>query len=338
MVTGRKPFVVESPLAVVRMHMDEVPVAPRTLAPERGLSVQLDAVIMRVLEKDPAARYQAASAFAEALRGTPEGRDLPAPSGAKPKGTPGRWGRRVVGLALLGMLGAIALVGTSHLRDGKGRALWKRADRERVVTKLEHAVEVARKSIDEMQAELAGPPEAPSTPAAKDDDDAEGPEDADSEAETPGSRLEKTPPVEAKAARRPPRIEDARRDLAAGRADEAIVALYALRKQTPRSATVALLLGHAYFRKVWRTDALREYALALSYRPQLRTDRLLVRNLVAALDDPTHRRARGLILARIGPAALGELRRAARSSTSPKVEARAARLANVLAAKRGKRR
>jgi hypothetical protein len=58
-----------------------------------------------------------------------------------------------------------------------------------------------------------------------------------------------------------------------------------------------------------------------------------------ALDDPTSRMARQLINARIGTAALAELRRAARDPRNPKVQKRAGRLAlDIAPARRAKRR
>ncbi|MCU1280342.1 MAG: hypothetical protein JWM53_3888 [bacterium] len=94
---------------------------------------------------------------------------------------------------------------------------------------------------------------------------------------------------------------------------------------------MALLLGHVYFRKQWRADALREYGEALRLRPALRSDRQLQRNAIIALDDPTFKSASAFIRARLGSAAVGELKRAGHQAKSPKVQTRAARLAIELA-------
>jgi hypothetical protein len=126
-------------------------------------------------------------------------------------------------------------------------------------------------------------------------------------------------------------VREASRQLAAGHVDQAIQTLYAVRRHNPRSAATALLLGHAYFSKLWRTDGLREYDTAIKLSPSLRWNHTLVRNVVAALDDPTYRLARAVIKARLGRAALAEVRRAARSKKNPRVQQRAARLAQQLA-------
>jgi hypothetical protein len=133
---------------------------------------------------------------------------------------------------------------------------------------------------------------------------------------------------------KPPTTRDAQKLLAAGRVDEAIKVLYEVRAHSTRNAGAALLLGHAYFRKLWRTDGLREYDTAVKLEPALKRNQLLQRNAVGALDDPTYRLARAVIKFRLGAAALGEVRRAARSSPNARVKKRAAHLAAQLGHRR----
>jgi hypothetical protein len=163
-------------------------------------------------------------------------------------------------------------------------------------------------------------------PPPVDDDDDDEPAPAK---DTPGAQLEASAPAVAK-----PNIDTAAKLLSTGKVDSAIQMLYAVRKQAPRSPAVPLLLGHAYFRKQWRSDGLREYDAALQLRPGLRYDKQLVKNVVSALEDPTSRPARALVRARIGVAALPELRRVAKTAKSPKVQVRAAKLASDVARKK----
>ncbi|MCA1664724.1 MAG: serine/threonine protein kinase, partial [Myxococcales bacterium] len=66
MVTGRKPFVADSPLAVLRMHMDDAPTPPtRMLA--GCCSSELERFILRSMAKEPGARWQTAAEMAQAL-------------------------------------------------------------------------------------------------------------------------------------------------------------------------------------------------------------------------------------------------------------------------------
>ncbi|MGZ3408498.1 MAG: hypothetical protein ACXVAN_18735, partial [Polyangia bacterium] len=161
--------------------------------------------------------------------------------------------------------------------------------------------------------------------------------------DTPGAKLEQQqlqaappppPPTVKKEAPKGPSTKEARAQLAAGKYDAAIQTLYAVRRTAHGSAEVALLLGHAYFKKLWRTDGLREYDNAIKLMPSLRYNALLQRDTVGALDGPTYRLARAVILTRIGPAALSDVRRLARTSKSPRTRARAARLAQQLAHRR----
>jgi eukaryotic-like serine/threonine-protein kinase len=61
MLTGRPPFLWDSPVAVASRHVLEQPVPPSRLNPDVGPG--LDAVVMRSLAKNPANRYDSAEEF-----------------------------------------------------------------------------------------------------------------------------------------------------------------------------------------------------------------------------------------------------------------------------------
>ena len=63
--TGRLPFRSESGLAVVMAHLQEPPPRPRSINP--NLPLELEAAIVKGLEKDPARRWQTADALLDAL-------------------------------------------------------------------------------------------------------------------------------------------------------------------------------------------------------------------------------------------------------------------------------
>ena len=65
MFTGRKPFVHDDLVPLLQMHLATPPEPPRRHAPQ--LPAALEAVILKLLEKDPAARYPDARATADAL-------------------------------------------------------------------------------------------------------------------------------------------------------------------------------------------------------------------------------------------------------------------------------
>ncbi len=68
MLTGRVPFAGGTPLTVLTAHLTTDPARPRDRAPERGISLALEAVALHAIAKDPAARYATAAALATALR------------------------------------------------------------------------------------------------------------------------------------------------------------------------------------------------------------------------------------------------------------------------------
>jgi len=60
--TGKLPFGPGKPLSVALKHINETPVAPRKLKPE--LPRELEAIILKAMEKEPARRYQSAAELA----------------------------------------------------------------------------------------------------------------------------------------------------------------------------------------------------------------------------------------------------------------------------------
>jgi hypothetical protein len=159
--------------------------------------------------------------------------------------------------------------------------------------------------------------------------------------DTPGAKLEE---AEAKPAQPEPlqkiapTVERARALLDRSENDAAMRTLWAVRRRSPKNAAVALLLGHVYFRKAWRTDGLREYGNALLLRASYKQDTLLRRNCVSALEDPTYGSAKALIEKSIGRSALPELRTASKSAKSWMVRARANMLVSQLSSGTKRRR
>jgi serine/threonine-protein kinase len=76
MFTGAVPFTGDTFLGVLAKHMNEPTPAMSAVYPELAISKELQAVILRALEKDPAARFQTMPEFSQALAGTPEGRGV----------------------------------------------------------------------------------------------------------------------------------------------------------------------------------------------------------------------------------------------------------------------
>lgn len=65
-LTGARPFTAEHVAAYIIKHITEIPVPPAERQP--GIPLELSAVVMRLLEKQPQARYRSATELAAALR------------------------------------------------------------------------------------------------------------------------------------------------------------------------------------------------------------------------------------------------------------------------------
>lgn len=75
MLTGRPPFVGDSPVSVAYQHVREIPEPPSSVNPE--VSAALDTVLAKALQKNRADRFQDASAFRRALRAARAGVPVP---------------------------------------------------------------------------------------------------------------------------------------------------------------------------------------------------------------------------------------------------------------------
>lgn len=78
--TGRLPFEGDNPLSVAMLHRTAVPFPPSAL--RLGLPEAVEAIILRLLEKDPALRFPSATAVAEALAVV---KNVPAPTSGVPR-------------------------------------------------------------------------------------------------------------------------------------------------------------------------------------------------------------------------------------------------------------
>ncbi len=77
MMSGERPFTASQPAAYLHLHANVVPAKPSERNRAAGISPALDAVVMRALEKNPAARFDSARAFAEALQAALEKKSQP---------------------------------------------------------------------------------------------------------------------------------------------------------------------------------------------------------------------------------------------------------------------
>jgi serine/threonine-protein kinase len=77
LITGRPPFVAESPVAVAYQHVREQPQPPSTY--NAAVPPDVDRIVMHALSKDREARYQTAGAFRDDLESARAGRRVTVP-------------------------------------------------------------------------------------------------------------------------------------------------------------------------------------------------------------------------------------------------------------------
>jgi serine/threonine protein kinase len=65
-LTGRRPFVADTPFAVLRMHLTEPPASLAAVRP--GVPAELERIVLRLLAKEPDQRYAGAEELVLELR------------------------------------------------------------------------------------------------------------------------------------------------------------------------------------------------------------------------------------------------------------------------------
>jgi serine/threonine-protein kinase len=304
MLEGRRPFNADEVYAIIRMQRDDPP--PPMAA---NVSAELKAVVARALEKAPTARYYSAKEMAAALDAAPEAAQRPQQPGAifvsaagaaapaparlsaetpAPSAAPAASSRFYWLLGVVG-LGAVALaLGAIALRGG-------------------------------------GATSPPAPPTAK----AERPAEPEPEIE-----VGEPTPVPRQPAKKPPAPTAApgagADPLAAFRSmprQAAINALTDYRKEHPKDAQAALLLGHLYLDKLWWTDGIKSYRAAISLDPSLRSDETMIRELLKGLvSDGSHWKVADFLADEIGEPALPYVRESAALVKNKQIKARAQRL------------
>jgi serine/threonine-protein kinase len=65
-LTGRRPFLADSPFAVLRLHLTAPPAPPTQIRPE--VPVELERIVLKLLAKEPDQRYASAEELVLELR------------------------------------------------------------------------------------------------------------------------------------------------------------------------------------------------------------------------------------------------------------------------------
>jgi serine/threonine-protein kinase len=315
MLTGVRPFRSESVPELMRMHRETPAPALRAVAPDAGLSGEMEAVLARALAKMRQLRFASAAEFAAALDATPEAaaprRDAPVtpqaratvparPAVRPPPAAPRsrRWAWAVAGSAGVAIVGAI--VAWAALRPASPPA-----------GSMASAL---------VATETAAPP-APSRPAPVADE-------KPAMARAPRARVEREHDAEPPPAPQPddvPGLAQAEALVRAGHGGAALELLRKLRLKYPEHARVAYLMGNVYFDRMWWGDGFEAYRVAVR-DPAYRQDPTLITNVVKSLISERYGGVGTRFIEReVGAAAVPYLQDAARSK-SQSVHARASRL------------
>jgi hypothetical protein len=104
--TGKRPFVAAGTTELLKLQINEAPVPPRRAAPAKRISDGLERVILRAMEKKPAARFQTVTEFLAALDDTQEGQETLTPTVARERKPGRRWRLYAIAAAVCVALGA----------------------------------------------------------------------------------------------------------------------------------------------------------------------------------------------------------------------------------------
>jgi eukaryotic-like serine/threonine-protein kinase len=155
MLTGRPPFLGESPTQTILQVLSQEPVPPRELRPD--CPRDLETIALKCLQKNPARRYAAARDLAEDLRRFQAGE----PIRARPAGPVERllkWAKRRPTAAAALVAGMVLLVVTALYaieQHNHGIELRDLADQERRARERSEAnFQLARKAVKELLADV----------------------------------------------------------------------------------------------------------------------------------------------------------------------------------------
>jgi serine/threonine-protein kinase len=320
LLAGRKPFVAEQMVEIMRLQREGTPTPLRVVAAGRGVSSQLERVVDKALAKSPRERFQTAAEFAAALQELPKAsrpvRHLtpplpkaisPAPEDAatvseRPRRARSRF-RVVLWLSVLSLAGVGAWISYARLAD-------------RPKTQQEAPLPDGREWVTEPH------PMAPeNTPAPPND---VAPREVEPVADSP--RVAQPEPVRQEV----PGVKEVRSLIAAHRWGEAVERLTKLRKQHPDIGYLSYLQGNLYVAKLWCQQGIDAYQDAVAKDATYRNDELLVRGAIGCLVSDRHAyRSMAFLRREVGAAAIPYLEEA-RKSTSLGISRRSDQLLRAL--------
>ncbi len=349
LLSGRKPFLSDDFIEVVRMHREAAPPTLNEIAGEGTFSKELEAVIKKALAKSPDDRFQTAEEFTAALDETPEGFRAkeaemaisPDPKGKTlPIGTQSpfrqageitqpvsRATRSSLPIGFFGILTAALAVAVITIV-----IIVRRSDETPPQKTVVHVTDstpketaTAKKTGTKTDARsLPSKPVSHTVNTVKIGVGDVESEDINSEAAVTPPSLDEDAEDTGASEPEVKSIADAKRLIKAGEKERALAGLRRLRREQPKNAQIVLLIGELFYDKVWWSDALDYYSEAIRLNPSFKKKLSIQRDVIATLSsDKTAGKASYVLRQVIGKAALPMLRRAAKKDDSWAVRKRA---------------
>jgi serine/threonine-protein kinase len=298
MLSGRKPFIDDEVMEVIRMHREVPPPALKEVLVDGSYSPELEGLVNKALAKSRNQRFQTAEEFAAALRATPEGASeegngsLPPPAYNSPvdTGEHATSNRQPPDLS----------ISSAPPRPGQGPANKRRTSPMVIISIVALLLIVSAIWFVIVKPEKK-------------------------ETWTPGT-LESSEKNtrENKTGIPDQSFADVQTLIKAGKHKDAIGALKKLRRLEPRNAHYPFAMGNLFFAQDWWGAGIAHYKEAIRLDATYGERSILIGNAIKALgNDRTYRKARSLILNDIGDPALPLLTRAAKEDDLPKVRNRA---------------
>ena len=307
MLTGKKPFIADDPIAIVKKHLEQAP--PRLADVVPGDYGGLEDVVARALQKSPDDRFQTALAMAEALEAVRAGRKASEPTAAlAPQGS----GPGSVEIPITIGSSVIQPVSSAQAEPPTSSALQRMLPVSRtrwaVIAALLASGAAMGGAIWYWYSASGEEDAAPVQPVIV--------------AEPPPSPPPAVPPDPANVI-----VIDASKLAADGKLQAAIEMLIDARKVYPDHAGLAYTLGKLYFSKLWWADGLAQFGAAVRLDPALKTDPELQKAVLRGfLMTPGHDERLARFLVELGAPARPLVEEASRSHPNPKIRARATAL------------
>jgi eukaryotic-like serine/threonine-protein kinase len=324
LLTGQKPFKHDDVAEVYQRQLRMPAPELRRASPRQNYSQALEAALLRAMAKAQDERFPSVAAFAAALDAVPENAQAspppPEPPAAVPPPRPSARRSALDETAYAPAEGAstTATVAETTLVDEPRVAEVslppKRSRHARnIIVVATLALSAAGVALTLLTRPTARPPEP--VAAAPDPAPAVGPR------KPAPAPARKAPPRQATPG---PATVKALRDR--GERESALKLVADLRRERPQDPELAALQAELYFEKLWWTEGLASYRVALKGDPSRAGDPVLVGHLVSSLQSDRFYRRAAAFLRELGAPVRPFLKTAARQHESHSVRTRAASL------------